>query len=328
MEVLANKKVLVTGATGFIGGRLAERLAREAGAVVTGVGRNLERAARLAEAGVALRPVDLRDEAAVQAALAGQEVVFHLAAAMGRSSPETAEQVNVTATEKLVRLAAEMGVGRFVHASSIAAFGPPDQPVMAEEHPVNTEQAAPYGRTKALGEARARAAAADCGLALAVGRPGMVYGPGSRTWSLRLLQLVQRRVPVLLAGGRGHAHPIYVDNLVDGLILAATRPEAAGQAFNFVDQPLPWREFFGYYGAMCRRRPLAMPLGLARVALTVFRWMTGRSESTESLLRYYTNTAVYSTARAEQLLDWRPAVSLEEGMRRTEAWLRQAGYLK
>lgn len=334
-STLRGKRILVTGATGFIGGRLAERLVHEHEALVTGAGRNLNRAQGLAEVNVRLCTLDLTKpdlavfEASISEIIQGQDTVFHLAAAMGRQArdPSLAEQVNVTATETLVRAAAAAGVSRFVQVSSMSAYGPPDQIIIDEGHPLATDQIANYGRTKAIGEQRAMAVANELGLEATVVRPGMVYGPGSQTWTVNMIRLLQRRVPIIIAGGTGHAQPVYIDNLVDLLILAASRPEAAGQAFNGIDQPLPWRDFFGYYGRMCDRRPWGIPLWLARFALEIFRRISGRSESARTLLSFYTAQAVYPHEKARRLLGYEPQVSIEEGMARTEYWLRQAGYL-
>jgi nucleoside-diphosphate-sugar epimerase len=325
---LRGKEVLVTGATGFIGGRLAQRLADEEGAFVTGTGRSVAQAASAAGKTIRWRQADLSDRQAMARAMTGIQVVFHCAAWMSRyGQPQQAEAINVRATEALVRWAAEARVGRFVLVSSIAAYGPPNQAVIREEEPVNTRQASPYGRTKALGEQRALAAATELGLELVIVRPGMVYGPGSRFWSLGLMRLVRRGLPVIFGDGSGHAQPVYVDNLIDALLLAATRPQAVSHAFNLVDQPLPWRELFGYYGAMCRRRPRRLPLGLARAGLALYRLISRRPEPPGELLSYYTSRVVYPPTKSEELLGYRPRVGLAEGMRRTEGWLRQQGHL-
>lgn len=90
--MLSHKHILVTGATGFIGGRLAQRLAQEEGAIVTGTGRNLSKVPFLAASGVTLQAVDLLDEAGMKGVLAGQEIVFHVAAWLGRQGgPSQAE---------------------------------------------------------------------------------------------------------------------------------------------------------------------------------------------------------------------------------------------
>ena len=104
MNKLKGKKVLVTGATGFIGGRLAERLATEEGALVTGTGRNLSKVPFLREAGVQLQSVDLCDEVGMAQVVAGQDVVFHVAAWLGsHGQREQAEAFNVQATISLLR---------------------------------------------------------------------------------------------------------------------------------------------------------------------------------------------------------------------------------
>ena len=324
---LRGKRILVTGATGFIGRRLAERLAQEEGAEVTGVSRRPELARPLLEAGVAYEAADVTEYETFDQLLAGQEIVFNLPVASGTTSEEVSCRVNVAAVEHLVRKAAELGVERVVHFSSMAAYGPPDQPFMSETLALDTEQEARYGRTKALGDIRALQAGREVGQDVTVIRPGQVFGPRGRSWTINLFKLIKRGVPVIFGDGTGHAHLIYIDNLIDGLILAATRPEAAGEAFNFVDQSLPWREFLGYYGDMCGKRPRRLRLGLARIALGLVKPFIGRAESTDALLAYYTNSSVYSMDKAEQLLGYRPRVSIEEGMARTEDWLREDGYL-
>lgn len=324
---LQGKHTLITGATGFIGRHLARRLAQEEGAVVSGVSRSPEKAASLQEIGVAYQQGDLADFDSIDRFVAGQEIIFNLAVAPGTAPEELARRVNIEAPEHLVRQSAAAGVERIVHFSSMAAYGPPRAPVMTEDVALDTDQSARYGRTKALGEIRALEVAQEVGQDVTVIRPGMVFGPRGRSWTINMFNLVKRGLPIIFGDGQGHAHPVYIDNLVEGLILAASRPEAAGQAFNFVDQALPWRDFLGYYGAMCGKRPRRLPLAMARIVLTLVKPFIGRTESTEALLAFYTNKAVYPTAKAQQLLGYRPRVSIEEGMAQTEAWLREAGYL-
>lgn len=324
---LEDKRILVTGATGFIGGHLARRLVVEEGAEVTGTGRDLEKAAPLKEVGVHLRELEITDPVAVRDSVQGQDIVFHLAVASGTSPPDVAQAVNVSAAASLVRAAADAGVNRFVHVSSMAAYGPPKQPVISEEHPLDVAQTALYGRTKALGEFAVREAAENTGIELAIIRPGMVFGPRGRSWTINLFKLVKRGVPVILGDGTGYAQPIFIDNLLDGMIQASTRPEAADQSFNFVDRPLPWKDMFAYYGAMCGRMPRRLPLWLFRGVAAFVLPFLGRTESIDDILTFYTAQSIYPNVNAERLLGYRPRVNLDEGMKITEVWLREEGYL-
>ena len=142
---LRGKKVVVTGATGFIGGRLAQCLAVEEGAIVTGTGRDLSKVPFVQEAGVMLKAVDLLDEGQVRELLTGQEVLFHVAGWVGKGSYEDAYRVNVTVTENVLRQAAAAGVKRIVHLSTVGAYGPPHRDMMDETHPIDLEQEDVYG---------------------------------------------------------------------------------------------------------------------------------------------------------------------------------------
>jgi nucleoside-diphosphate-sugar epimerase len=328
-EALAGAKVLVTGATGFIGSRLALRL-DAIGAEVTGSGRRVDEVPLLAASGVRLEKADLRDAAAMGALCVGQDVVFHVAAWLGadRPIPEPAWAINVEATEALVRSAAEAGVRRFVLVSTIAVYGaPPDGPLGVDTpmdvSPRNDE----YGRTKAEGEKRAVALGAQLGVEVAVVRPGMVYGPGSWTWTAGMLKLVRKGTPVLVGAGDGHASPVFVEDLVDLLVLAAARPEAAGRVFHGVDRPAPWTEFFGFYGAMCGRKPRRMPMWLARILAVASEKLPLGLPLTRSRLEHMKAKPVYLIDEGRDLLGWTPATTLEQGMALSADWLRSIGKL-
>ncbi len=325
------KKTLVTGATGFIGGVLAARLA-ELGACVTGAGRRLEGSDWLRDKGVTLAFADLRHPEEMRPLTADKDFIFHAAAWLSsrHGDENQAQQINVTATANLIRWAAEQASGkppRFVHLSSIAVYGTPDQPAMEEDRPVDSYQRNLYGRTKADGEWAARQVADETGIELAIARPGMVYGPRSYAWTLRPLSLIQKRTPTIFGDGSGHAYPVFIDNLVDGLLKLACQPQAVGEAFNFVDAALSWRNFFGFYARMANRRLVKVPLWLTRAALNVtnrLRWNIGIDPE---LLAFYQSKSRYPIYKAQLLLDYQPRFDIDAGMAQTESWLRANGYL-
>ncbi|MCA9936891.1 MAG: NAD-dependent epimerase/dehydratase family protein [Ardenticatenaceae bacterium] len=328
-HALQDTKVLITGATGFIGARLAERLAVEEGALVTGTGRDLQKATHLQALGVQLVQADLLDTAVMQQAIAGQEVVFHVAAWLRAHGDETqAYELNVTATETLLRLAAEAGVRRFVFVSSMNAYGPQPHDLIDEDKPLNTELRDIYGKTKAIADQMVRRLGPELGIEVAVVRPGMVYGPGSMSWTLEMVKLLKKGLPVIFGDGKGYAAPVYVDNLLDGMILTAVRPNAAGEAFNMFDPPVDWHTFFGFYGAMCGCKPRVIPYRVAQVLAWLsehFRFLG--LPLTRERLQFYTMKAVYPMTKAEDRLGYQQRVDIHEGMRRAEAWLREEGYL-
>lgn len=325
-----NKTVLVTGASGFIGGRLAERLAREDGVKVIGTGRKFDDATPLRTAGVELVTAELRDAEAMSRLCAGKDTVYHVAAWLGRGSKDVAEAqaINVDATRTLIQKAAAAGVRRVVLVSSIAVYGIPARDEVDESVQLDLDQRDIYGRTKALGEVAAREAAKETGIELAIVRPAMVYGPKSLSWTVGMLKLVQRGVPVLFGDATGYSYPVYIDDVVDMLRLCGTHPNAPGEAWNAAAPPVTWADFFGFYGRMCGRAPRRIPLLVARGLAFASENLPLGLPLTGDQLRQYVRHLCYSTEKAERKLGWKLSVSIEEGMRRSEAWLREVGRIR
>ena len=322
---LSSKRVFITGATGFIGGALALRLAED-GARVVGLARSPAKGAFLERAGVEVIQGDITAPERMRAVIAGSDVVFHLAAAAGGSRGSVMAEVNVRGTENVLEAARAAGVTRFVHVSTISVYGYDRQGVVSEDAPLRPTGDA-YGDTKAAGERLAL----KSDLPVAVVRPAQVYGPRSAPWTLRMLALTRWFVPLVGDGG-GACHPIYIDDLIDLLVLAGTHPDALGQVFNdSPDPPSTWRDFLGAYGRMhghqrflrVPRWLLAPPLAALDPALR----LTERRMPLRNMLRFMTGHVTFVNRKARVLLGWEPRVSLQEGMRRTEAWLRAEGYL-
>lgn len=329
MSELSGAKILVTGASGFIGGSLAERLAGVDRAQVTATGRHFSNAARLQAAGVSLATAELRDRDAMARLCEGQQVLCHVAAWLrphGGAESE-AYAINVEATRALAEAAARAGVRRFVLVSSVMAYGIPTHDKVDESTPLGVNQRDVYGRTKAQGELAAREVAARTGIELCIVRPGMVYGPGSMHWTLRLAELVKRGMPVLYGDASGYACPVYIDDVVDILRVVAALPAARGEAFNASDAPISWSRFFDYYGRMCGRQPRRLPLFLAHGVAYANERMNLGLPLTKERLHHYVRKLHYVMDKAERLLSYRVRVPLVEGMRRSEEWLRTTGHL-
>lgn len=252
---LAGRRVLVVGATGFIGSRLVEVLAAE-GAVVTAAARNLARAARIARLPVRLIELDLADPRQAAEAVKGQEIVFSLAHDLHRSGAR-----NVETYQTLADAAAKAGVRRFVHTSSIAAYDDWPRGDLSEESPRDVA-AYEYKDTKrAIERDLARRAAAGQFTA-AVLQPTIVYGPFSRLWTDRYAEWLTHGDIVLPAEGRGLCNGVYIDDLVDALIRAAGAGTAGAEAY-IVSGPRPfaWRELLEAYAQGLPGKIVGEPVG-------------------------------------------------------------------
>lgn len=314
------KRVFITGALGFIGRRLADRY-REAGTEVAGMDVR-------ADPALGVVAGDLTKPGAWQEAVGGAELVVHTAALVGMGAgPDRFWRVNVLGTRNALDAAARAEAQRFVHFSSIVVFGFELPGMVDERFPVRPN-GVPYVDTKVASEQVVLEAHAAGEMECTVIRPGDVYGPGSHFWTVTPVQEIAARRLVLPAMGRGLISPVYVDDLVDGVMRAGGRREAAGQVFVLTgDRSVQSREFFGHYARMLgRQRVRVAPTSVVMaIAATVGRTAAirgGDGEVTPAAVRYLTRTGAYSIAKARQSLGYKPAVDLDAGMARSEEWLR------
>jgi len=316
----------VTGVGGFIGRRVAER-ARERGMRVRGLEQSEEgaRKARLAEVDVIVG--DVCDPAAAGAACKGADVVVHTAAVVREDGPrELYNRVNVGGTAEVIRAARAAGVRRFVHLSSVMVHGFTYPALVGEDGPLRGE-GNPYCETKIESERVASAQHEPGVFDVTVIRPGDVYGPGSIPWVVRPFELIKAGLFILPSGGRGIINHVYVDNLVDALLLAVERD--ASDVYTVTDG----------VGATCLEyfRPIAeaagrphirtAPAGLLRATFSVVQaaaTLVGReAPAAPSAVDYLMRPHAYSIDKVRRELGFQPAVDFREGMRRVRQWLER-----
>jgi nucleoside-diphosphate-sugar epimerase len=327
----ASGRVLVTGATGFTGGHLARSLAG-GGAAVRALVRDRGRAAA-SLSGIELVEGDLTDAAALGRAVEGVDVVYHIAALYRAAGLDDAvyRAVNATAVRLLIEQAAAAGVRRVVHCSTVGVHGDIEHPPANEDAPLAPGDV--YQDTKLEGERLAREAAARTGVEVVIARPTGIYGPGDRRL-LKLFRGVARRRFVVLGRGDIWYHLTYIDDLVEGFRLCGTVPAAAGRTYILSGPevttlnelvaitadvagttPLPVRLPvwpFWLAGAACEA--LCKPLG---VEPPIFR----------RRVDFFTKSRAFDSTRARAEIGYAPRVGLREGIGRTLAWYRQAGWL-
>lgn len=325
MKSLTGKSVLVTGATGFVGSRLSELLATKEKAKVTGIGRDLDRVSHLRKKGVYLDAMDILDTEALKNVVEGMDYIFHTAAVM-QADPDTAQSVNVDATEDLVRLAGEAGVSRFIHVSTVGAYDMAEVEVVDESTPLALNHPSTYPRTKAQAEKKATDMAEEFELELAIVRPSMIYGPGHGFWSESMFKNVLEGKPVFLGDGSTHFNPVYIDDVVEALILCAKQPKAAGESFNVSADITTWREFMSHYGRLCDKEPKGLPLIIARLMVFANKIPGISTPIDQGFIEMANSYKRFPTQKASELLDWEPKINLEEGLKRTTQWLKEEVY--
>jgi 2-alkyl-3-oxoalkanoate reductase len=314
--------VAVTGAAGWIGSRVADALEQRDVLV-----RRVD-----LRPGPGITHGDVTSRAGWEQILDGVDTVVHLAAVVGElGEPRDYWRVNVGGTRNVAEAAAAVGVARFVHISSVVVYGPRFPDGLDETAPVRAS-GAPYTDSKIVSEHTALDVGASSGLDVTIVRPGDVYGPGSEQWTIRQIDLLRRRMLALPDGGRGIITPIFIDDVVSGIVAAGTHPEAGGEILNIMgSQGVTYRDFVEFYAETLGAYVPSVPTGAAEWIGTflhaAYRTAGRRPPVAPESVEYVTHRGAPSIAKAERLLGWRPIVALEEGMTRTIAWCRDEGLL-
>jgi dihydroflavonol-4-reductase len=323
--------IALTGATGYTGSRLLSTLLSRGDDV-----RALARASATRPPGdgsVVWVEGDLREAAAARRLVEGADAVIHVAAVYRTAGHPDAyyRDVNVGGTERLLEAAARAGVRRFVHASTVGVHGDVRNPPADESSPIAPGDI--YQATKAEAEARALAFHRERGLPVAVVRPGAIYGPGERRL-LKLFRAVARGRYAVVGSGRAFYHPVYIDDLVDGYLLALERPEAVGEAFilggpQYVTQQELAQLVARHTGG--RLLPFHVPAAPLRWAGALVEAVCVPLGLEPPLHRrrveFWTKSRAFSIEKARRVLGYDPKVGVDEGVARTARWYRDAGWL-
>lgn len=324
-------RILVTGASGFIGGRFA-RFALEQGLAVRVNGRRAEPLAELIEAGAEFMQGDLGDAALASQACAGMEAVVHCAGAVGVwGTYEHFHRGNVQLTDHIIAGCREQGVRRLVHLSSPSIyFDGQDHVGIREEH-LPARFSDHYGETKYLAEQRVFAAQAY-GLEVLALRPRFVTGAGDTSIFPRLINMQRRGRLSMIGDGHNRVDFTSIGNLNQALLLALrAEGEALGKAYNISNgQPQPFWPVLNQVLAQFGLPPVSrkLPHGVAYSAAAINEWvcrlLPGRPEP--ALFRMGVNVMARNFSldigRAQQLLGYQPAEDLTTTLTEFCDWWR------
>ncbi|HEX5615176.1 MAG TPA: NAD-dependent epimerase/dehydratase family protein [Acidimicrobiia bacterium] len=322
-------KVLVTGGTSLLGGAIAQRL-QARGDDVTVFQRR--------PSGLAVHEVlgDVGDRSALDAVVAGAELVIHAAAKVAVVGPWSEyAATNIAGTEHLLDAARRAGVGRFVYVSSPSVAHAGRSLVGAPAGPADPDAAeGNYSRSKAFAERLALAASAPDFPVVAV-RPHLVWGPGDTQLVGRIVQRAEAGRLAIVGSGAALMDTTYLDNAADAIVAAADRAGTlGGRAFVISNgQPRPVRELLHRITRAAGLDPprLRVPVVVAstagRVVERVWAALDRRDDPpmTRFLAEQLSTAHWFDQRETRRALDWHPEVDLEEGFARLEAWFRDRG---
>jgi nucleoside-diphosphate-sugar epimerase len=316
------RTVFITGGSGFIGGRLIGRLVRE-GWGVRALARSDRSAAAVERLGAEAVPGDLGNAGAIAAGSQGCELAFHLAAHVEQSGHwDDFERVNVQGTSNTLAGCREAGVRRFVHCGTEAALMAGEPLVNVDETaPLRPDSKAPYPATKAKAE-RAVLDANGEGMETVVLRPRFVWGAGDTTLLPEMVKMVEAGRFAWVGGGRNLTSTTHVDNVVEGLILAAEKGRPGEVYFVTDGDPLVFREFVSQMlrtqGVEPPDRSLPKPLAAAITGVSEVAWKILPLPGSPPLSRFtywiLTQECTIDISKARGELGYQPPVSREQGL--------------
>jgi dihydroflavonol-4-reductase len=323
--------VLVTGATGFTGGHLVRTL-RARGHPVRALVRPGTAAGDLADAGIEVVRGDVTDARAVDAAVAGMETVYHVAAVYRTAGhpDDYYHAVNVGGTRNVLDSAARHGVGRVVHCSTVGVHGAIREVPSHEDSPFNPGDV--YQETKLEGELAAQEAFRQ-GLPGVVVRPAAIYGPGDLRF-LKLFRAVQSGRFRMFGSGDVTYHLVYIDDLVAGFILCGEKAEALGRTYILGgNEYITLNAFVRLVAAALEvetprgRLPLPPLIAAAVVCEAVCRPFGIDPPLHRRRVDFFVKPRAFTIERARHELGYEPRVAPRQGLRRTAEWYWSEGLL-
>jgi nucleoside-diphosphate-sugar epimerase len=323
---------LITGASGFIGGRLAERMSRD-GYAVRCLARASSDTTALERLDVEIAVGDLTDASSLAHAIDGCSHVVHCGALVSDwATKNEIKKINVEGTRLLLEASADAHVQRFVHLSTTDVYGYPGGRAIDESYRA-TRFRNWYAQTKLEAEVEVRRAERERALEAVILRPATVYGPGSVEVVGEIARAIRSRNMLLIDRGRAIAGLCYVNNLIDAALLAL-HSAAAGQAFNITDGlDVTWRQLTDDLAAGLSSPPVrwSMPYQLALAigfslehGYRLARRATGLAAPallSRQAVHVLGCDQDFSNRKAREMLRWEPHVGYRDGLDATLAWL-------
>ncbi|MEL6447914.1 MAG: NAD-dependent epimerase/dehydratase family protein [Pseudomonadota bacterium] len=325
--------VLVTGGTGFTGKALVQRLLADGHSVVALDYKEGHKTQELSDLGATVVIGSVTDAAVVEQAMQGVDAVQHLAAAFRELNvPESHyDEVNVGGTRIVLEAAARHGVKKFVYCSTCGVHGNIDNPPGGEDAPI--QPADYYQRTKYLAEPVVKEFF-DKGLPTTILRPAAIYGPGDPERFFMIFKRVKTGTFPMFGSGKTLYHPLYIDNLVDALVLSMAPDRGLGGTYLIADEEYVGIEDLVRRVARAMDQEVRVPhfpvwpvVAVGHIVEKVCKPFGITPPIFPRRVDWFRQNRAFKIERAKEDLDYQPAVGLDEGLRRTYEWYRDEGLL-
>jgi len=311
--------ILVTGATGFVGQPLCDRLVSENN-IISATIRNVDDKDKLP---TEIKPILINSlsDALPTEQLANTEVVIYLAARvhqMNDNSPNALDayrEINAKAAISLAKQAAEHGVRRFIYLSSIKVNGEGLTDPYSEKDTPNPID--PYGQSKWEGEQGLLKLSQETGLEVVIIRPPLIYGSNVKANFLQLLKIIDKRIPLPFGAINNARSILFVDNLVDAIITCINHANAKNQTFIVSDgEDLSTTDLIRRLGKALGKSPLLLPIPGKLLRLTTK--LLGKADIGDRLL----GSLQVDSSKIRQMLDWTQPYTVDQGLQATADWFK------
>jgi len=321
-------RAFITGASGFIGRNLVEYLLQKKWQI-----RVLFHKTKIPrEEELEVFRGNVRDFHTLRDALAGTDVLFHAAAALGSAliNPEEFYQINVYGTRNVLRAAQAEKVKRIVHFSSAGVLGSVEKNRIApEDYPLNPRNI--YDKSKLEGEKIALRLAQE-GMNIVIIRPGWVYGPGDRR-TFKLIKSIDKKKFFLVTKGKTQQTPVYIQDLINGILICAEKGKR-GEIYNLSGgEILSVREIVETISSSTGKKipPFTLPLFPVKLAAwsaeKIFFLFKKEAPLNRAKLSFFTHPKPLSIKKAEEELGFSPQINFKKGMALAVRWYREHNWL-
>lgn len=355
-----NKTFLITGASGFIGGRIIDRLCRDYNCHIKALVHNIGHAARIARFDIEIIPGDILDKKLLGKITKNVDFVIHCAVG---NTPDIRlnHRITVEGTKNILQASLKNKVKRLIYFSTVSVYGYPLPKNCNEETPYKKVPGDHYNNDKIEAEKIVQKSI-QRGLPAVILQPAIVYGPFAGSWTLNPVNEIKENRLFLVDSGQGLANPVYIDNLVDAVLLALTKKKAIGEKFIISDgQTITWKKFYSTYQRMIQSEKVKEPSLLERYKLRIFSIpiklvikirkfcdplklfktrpafidkivipFYHRSESFQNLSANqnrqlsFKDKCLFKIEKAKKILGYSSKISFSEGMKITGKWLKYA----